>query len=39
MYIIDTHVLLWLLSDPDKLSLIARQVLQRERLFVSMASF
>ncbi|MBQ6449478.1 type II toxin-antitoxin system VapC family toxin [bacterium] len=31
-------MLLWLLSDPDKLSRTAKQVLQRERLFVSIAS-
>ncbi len=38
MYLIDTHVLLWLLSDQDKLSATAKIILQEEELFISMAS-
>ena len=38
MYLIDTHVLLWLLSDQDKLSATAKIILQKEELFISMAS-
>ena len=38
MYLIDTHVLLWLLSDQDKLSATAKKILQEEELFISMAS-
>ena len=38
MYIIDTHILLWLLSEPDKLSAKAKKILQEEDLYISMAS-
>ncbi len=38
MYIIDTHVLLWLLSEPDKLSATAKRILQEDDLYISMAS-
>ena len=33
MYLIDTHVLLWLLSYQDKLSATAKIILQKEELF------
>ena len=39
MYIIDTHILLWLLSEPEKLSPKAVQILQEDDdLYISMAS-
>ena len=38
MHIIDTHILLWLLSEPEKLSVQARRILQEDDLCVSMAS-
>ena len=38
MFLIDTHVLLWLLSETDKLSTTAKRILQEENLCVSMAS-
>jgi len=38
MYLIDTHILLWLLSQRDKLSAASRQLLLDSRLFVSVAS-
>lgn len=38
MYIIDTHILLWLLSEPEKLSEAARKIVQEADLCVSMAS-
>ena len=38
MYIIDTHILLWLLSEPDKLSATAKRILQEDDLYISMAS-
>lgn len=38
MYIIDTHILLWLLSEPEKLTDIAKKILQEDELYISMAS-
>ena len=38
MHIIDTHILLWLLSEPEKLSAQAKRILQEDDLCVSMAS-
>lgn len=38
MYLIDTHVLLWLLSEPDKLSTAAKKIVQGDDLCVSMVS-
>ena len=38
MYLIDTHVLLWLLSEPEKLSSNAKKILQEDELCISMAS-
>lgn len=38
MHIIDTHILLWLLSEPEKLSEQAKKILQEDDLCVSMAS-
>ena len=38
MYIIDTHILLWLLSEPEKLSEIAKKILLEDDLYISMAS-
>ena len=38
MHLIDTHVLLWLLSEPDKLSAAAKKIVQEDDLCVSMAS-
>ncbi|MBP3709438.1 MAG: type II toxin-antitoxin system VapC family toxin [Treponema sp.] len=39
MYLIDTHILLWLLSEPEKLSATATKILQEDdSLYVSMAS-
>jgi PIN domain nuclease of toxin-antitoxin system len=39
MYIIDTHILLWLLFEPEKLSDRAKRILEYETsLYVSMAS-
>ena len=38
MHIIDTHILLWLLSAPEKLSATAKKILQEDELFISMAS-
>lgn len=38
MHIIDTHILLWLLSEPEKLSATAKKILQEDELFISMAS-
>lgn len=38
MHIIDTHILLWLLSDPEKLSMTAKKILQEDDLYISMAS-
>ena len=38
MYIIDTHILLWLLSEPNKLSITAKKILQEDDLYISMAS-
>ena len=38
MYLIDTHILLWLLSEPEKLSPKVKKILQEEELYISMAS-
>ncbi|MBR4825252.1 MAG: type II toxin-antitoxin system VapC family toxin [Spirochaetaceae bacterium] len=38
MYLIDTHVLLWLLSEPERLSSNAKKILQEDELCISMAS-
>ena len=38
MHIIDTHILLWMLSEPEKLSANARKILQADSLYLSMAS-
>ena len=39
MYLIDTHILLWLLSEPQKLSVRATEILEKdENLFISIAS-
>ena len=38
MYIIDTHILLWLLSDPGKLPETAKKIVQEDNLCISMAS-
>ena len=39
MHIIDTHILLWLLSEPEKLSDTARRILENDTsLYISMAS-
>ena len=38
MHIIDTHILQWLLSEPEKLSATAKKILQEDELFISMAS-
>ena len=39
MHIIDTHILLWLLSEPEKLTETAKTILQEDELYISMASF
>lgn len=39
MHIIDTHILLWLLADPEKLSHTAKTILEDDSsLYISMAS-
>lgn len=38
MYIIDTHILLWFLSEPEKLSATAKKILLEDDLYISMAS-
>ena len=38
MHLIDTHILLWLLSEPKKLSATACKILQEDDLFISIAS-
>jgi len=38
MHIIDTHILLWLLSEPEKLTATAKKILQEDELYISMAS-
>ena len=38
MYIIDTHILLWLLSEPEKLTATVKKILQEDELYISMAS-
>ena len=38
MHIIDTHILLWMLSEPEKLSATAKKILQEDSLYISMAS-
>ena len=38
MHIIDTHILLWMLSEPEKLSANAKKILQEDDLYLSMAS-
>ena len=38
MYLIDTHILLWLLSEPEKLTATAKKILQEDELYISMAS-
>ena len=38
MHIIDTHILLWLLSEPEKLTATAKTILQEDELYISMAS-
>ena len=39
-YLVDTHALLWMMFEPDKLSLLAREVLADKTLskFISVAS-
>ena len=36
MYLIDTHILLWLLSEPEKLTATAKKILQEDELYISM---
>ena len=38
IHIIDTHILLWMLSEPEKLSATAKRILQEDELYISMAS-
>ena len=38
MHIIDTHILLWLLSEPEKLTATAKKILREDELYISMAS-
>ena len=38
MHIIDTHILLWLLAEPEKLTATAKTILQEDELYISMAS-
>ncbi len=39
MVLLDTHILLWILSDPDQLSENALEIIDREPWAISIASF
>ena len=39
MVLLDTHILLWILSDPDQLAENALEILDHEPWAISIASF